>query len=161
MKGTALEQDEIQLHENLKRLPLSHIDQATSFVRLREKYNLTEKQVAHIVGKSISHISQHITILKSGSAILDALSKNSITFSVARELSHIKNDQYRNRYLEYAITSGASLKTIESWVKELKQEPLDEQPTPALTALPSSPGNNEPPTCDCELCESTVKTSTI
>lgn len=159
--GTELEQYEIQLHENLKRLPLSHMDQATSFVELREKFNLTLEQTSEIVGKTISYISQHITILNSGDNILQALNNNKINFTVARELSHIKDPVKRDSYLSYAVTSGASIETIQQWVRELKRDqefipenqPEDTGPAP----LPI----NEHPESICDCCTSPMKTASI
>ena len=161
IQGTEQELYVIQLHENIKRIPLSHIDQATTFVFMRETYNLKEEQIAKLVGKSISYISQHITILNSGDNILSALNQNQINFTVARELSHVKDPQKRDTYLTYAVNSGASIETIQHWVKELKrddeynpeQEPLDTGPSPIpITEHPES-------TCDC--CTSPMKTASI
>ena len=161
IQGTQQELSVIQIHENIKRIPLSHIDQATTFVFMREKYKLKEEQIAALVGKSVAYVSQHITILNSGDHILNALNLKQINFSVARELSHIKNPVTRERYLSYAITSGASLETINQWVKESKrdedfnpeEQPLDTPPAPTLS--------NEPPQSTCECCQTLTRTASI
>lgn len=155
------EQFVIQLHENIKCLPLSHIDQATSFSHMRTKYNLRESEIAKLVGKSIAYISQHITILNSGDGILAALNKNQINFTVARELSHIKDPVNRQSYLNYAVESGASLDTIQQWVKELKR---DEEFNPSEQPPDLGPGpipDNEHPHSTCDCCSSPVKTANI
>ncbi|HDY88594.1 MAG TPA: ParB/RepB/Spo0J family partition protein [bacterium] len=161
IQGSEKELTVIQIHENIKRIPLSHIDQATTFAFMREKYNLKEEQIAKLIGKSTAYVSQHITILNSGDNILLALSNNQINFTVARELSHVKDPLKRNTYLSYAVTSGASIGTIQQWVKESKrdddydpeQEPLDTGPSPIpITQQPETP-------CDC--CQNPMKTASI
>ena len=161
IQGTDQELSVIQIHENIKRIPLSHIDQATTFVFMREKYNLKEEEIAALVGKSVAYVSQHITILNSGDNILSALNKNKINFSVARELSHIKDPDIRNSYLSYAVNSGASIETIQQWVKEFKRD-QDYKPSSRSAEIPQSstpPPKHPEITCDC--CQTPVLTRSV
>jgi len=112
----------IKLHENLKRLPLSHIDQAVTFARLISDYGMSERQICEISGKSVPYISQHICLLDSGEEIITSVQKEEINFSVARELMHVKNPKTRLHLLHYAKKGGATVDTVKNWVSEANNE---------------------------------------
>ncbi|MQY80237.1 MAG: ParB/RepB/Spo0J family partition protein, partial [Bacteroidetes bacterium] len=51
--------EEVKLHENIKRVPLDHIDQGNTFVMMRDRFSMTETDIALSFGKSVAYISQH------------------------------------------------------------------------------------------------------
>ena len=90
-KTNGAEADKIQLHENIKRLPLSHVDQAYTFAHLIKKYTMTEQQVSTLVGKSIAYVSQHLSLLQCDDYLVQAVQDGRVNFSVARELMQCKD----------------------------------------------------------------------
>ena len=54
---------ELQLVENLHRKDLSPLEEATSYQRLMAEFGLTQEDVAHRVGKSLTAINQTLRLL--------------------------------------------------------------------------------------------------
>lgn len=146
--GSETELESIKLHENLKRKDLSHVDQGITFIRLHEKFNLTEEQIAVLTGKSIAYVSQHISLVCGDPAVLHAVADDKITFSVGRELIKTKHDDDRKNLLDFALDNGCTALVANSWVREANRErdnqqhiPDEEQKEfiPPLTMIPVFP----------------------
>ena len=114
--------EKIKLHENIKRLPLSHIDQAYTFAHLRIPLKLTEQQISILVGKSISYVSQHLALLSCSEVMVSAVHSGQINFSVARELSQCKDSDEQERLMNIVVDHGASTAVVQSWVRESNKE---------------------------------------
>lgn len=121
-KVTGAQSEMMKIHENLHRLPLSHIDQAQTFAYLIKEFDMTETQVATLVGKSIGYVSQHLTLLHSDPKLLQAVHDGHINFSVARALNSCKDTDERIRIQKFIVDNGASLSVVESWVRESNRE---------------------------------------
>ncbi len=145
--------EKIKLHENLKRLPLSHVDQAVTFARLRTEFGLSETEISIICGKSVPYISQHICMLDSGPEIIQAVQGDKIKFSVARELMHVKTDSTRQHLLNYAIKDGASVDTVKNWVSQSNNEEEMIDIRAASGDPPAPPSNISYTTFVCNTCE--------
>lgn len=147
------ETDKIQLHENIKRLPLSHVDQAYTFAHLIKKYGLTEQQIATLVGKSIAYVSQHLCLLQCDEILVQAVQDSRINFSVARELMQCKDPDERNRLQGIVEAHGASTEIVHGWVQEANRESdIIKDPTnaPIQRQLPDTPAI---PMYPCSACE--------
>lgn len=117
--------EQIKLHENIKRLPLSHIDQAVTFVHIIEEYNMTETEVSALVGKSVAYVCQHLSLLKSDSELIQSVQTGSLSFTVARELMYCKNKDDLKLFIKYAQDDGASCVVVKSWVSDSNKKPLE------------------------------------
>ncbi len=147
------ETDKIQLHENIKRLPLSHVDQAYTFAHLQKKYEMTEQQIATLVGKSIAYVSQHLCLLQCDEILVQAVQDNRINFSVARELMQCKDADERNRLQNIVEVHGASTEIVHNWVQEANRETEhinDPDNAPIQRKLPDAPPI---PMYPCNACE--------
>jgi len=145
--------EKMKLHENLKRLPLGHLDQALTFARLISVFKMTETQISKLSGKSVPYISQHITLLGAGEELINAVQDNHINFSVARELMHVKNEKTKLHLLDYAVKGGASVDTVKNWVLEARQEEeFPDRETPHTDSEPPS-FSRPPSTFICKTCE--------
>lgn len=122
LKVTGAQSDKIKLHENLKRLPLSHIDQGQTFAHLIKEYKMTETQVATLTGMSIAYVSQHLSLLACDDKLLQAVHDGRINFSVARELFLCKNPDERSHLQDVVEEHGASSTVVRSWVQESNRE---------------------------------------
>jgi len=161
LKVTGAQSDKIKLHENLKRLPLSHIDQAQTFAHLIKEYNMTETQVSSLSGMSIPYVSQHLALLQSDDKILQSVHDGRINFSVARELIYCKDPEERSRLQDIIEENGASTTVVSSWVRESNRE------TELLKGESSTPppysGSVEPiiPHYPCAVCKTLTRFNEI
>jgi len=151
----------IKLHENIKRIPLDHIDQATTFMMMMKEFNMTEQNVADSVGKSDSYISQHISLIRFGGVLSEEVKNGSISFSQARELIRVDDLEERNRLMTFCKNDGASVQVLHSWVQEYLRKPMPESHSPD----PLSPEITDSTTSDlfrsCEACDIKVNISDI
>ena len=118
IKSTGAAADKIALHENIHRLPLSHVDQAYTFAHLIKKYDMTETQVGIVVGRSVSYVSQHLSLLQCEETLVQAVQDGRINFSVARELMQCKDPDERNRFANIVEENGATSQVVQNWVRE-------------------------------------------
>ncbi len=83
---------EIALLENLQRENLSAIEEATAYKAMIEHLNLTQDDLAKRVGKSRSHVTNIIGLLRLPKVVQDMISDNRITMGHARALSKLNDD---------------------------------------------------------------------
>jgi ParB family chromosome partitioning protein len=82
---------EIALLENLQRENLSAIEEAVAYKSMIEKLNLTQEELSKKVGKSRSHITNMLGLLKLPGDVQDMILKNEISMGHARVLSKLEN----------------------------------------------------------------------
>jgi ParB family chromosome partitioning protein len=83
---------EIALLENLQRENLSAIEEATAYKSMIEHLNLTQDELSKRVGKSRSHVTNIIGLLRLPKVVQDMISDNRITMGHARALSKLNDD---------------------------------------------------------------------
>lgn len=122
VKSSGAAAEKIKFHENFKRLDLSHIDQCYSFAHMIKQYKMTETQIATLVGKSISYVSQHLSLLQCDDILVQAVHDGRVNFTVARELVQCKDPDERIRFMEYVEKNGATSEVVRNWVQESNRE---------------------------------------
>jgi len=161
MSGDPKSIEIIKLHENIKRIPLDHIDQATTFMMMMKEYHMTEQNVADSFGKSVAYISQHISLVRLGGVLSEEVKNGSISFSQARELMRVDDTLERNRLMLFCKNDGASVQVLHSWVQEYLRKPIPEPQSDdsLLNEIPHS----DPSEIfrSCEACSKKVKITEI
>jgi len=114
-----LEADTVKLSENIYREDLTDLEEAESIAHLMKVGKKNDKQIAKEISKSLSYVQQKLAILKYPDNLREALQDQKITFSVARELIRLKNDQIRNEYLRHAINGGITPAIAKEWVDDV------------------------------------------
>ena len=84
---------EIALLENLQRENLSAIEEAAAYKSMKEKLSLTQEELSKKIGKSRSHITNILGLLRLPSEVQDMVSNNQISMGHARVLSKLEDDQ--------------------------------------------------------------------
>jgi len=151
----------LKLHENVKRIPLDHIDQGQTFLMMMKTFDMTEKAVSESVGKSIAYISQHVSLVLMGNELTVAVKNKSITFSQARELMRVKDHAERKRFLSYCMNDGATVQVLQRWVQDYLRtgsiSPSEEFPSREYSYGSESPKSSY----FCEACDKPIETSEI
>ncbi len=96
---TDAEMMEIALLENLQRENLSAIEEATAYHSMIEKLHLTQDELAKKVGKSRSHITNMLGLLRLPNDVQNLVTEGKLTMGHARVLSKLEND---NQIIEMA-----------------------------------------------------------
>jgi len=90
---------EIALLENLQRENLSSIEEAIAYKSMIEKLNLTQDELSKKVGKSRSHITNTLGLLRLPKEVQEMIANNKISMGHARVLSKLEDD---NKIIELA-----------------------------------------------------------
>ncbi len=151
----------LKLHENVKRIPLDHVDQGHTFLNMMETFGMSEKDISECSGKSTAYVCQHISLVRLDNELTKAVKDGSITFSQARELTRVDDPTERNRLLSSCQNSGATVSTLKRWVDEhlmsLGIYPLQKSPNLNHSYSSESPQSSY----FCEACHNPIKTSEI
>ena len=151
----------IKLHENIKRIPLDHIDQGATFIMMQETFKMSEATIAEHVDKSIAYVSQHISLVRLDNELTISVKEKRITFSQARELMRVDDPAERHRLLLYCQHNGATVSVLHGWVQDYLRQPL---PTPSPVPVDSDPptDHNVPHISRfCDACEKSVRIEAI
>ena len=84
---------EIALLENLQRENLSAIEEAIAYKSMIEKLSLTQEELSKKVGKSRSHITNILGLLRLPKEVQKMVANNQLSMGHARVLSKLENDQ--------------------------------------------------------------------
>ncbi|MFL2540011.1 MAG: hypothetical protein CBD35_04485 [Verrucomicrobia bacterium TMED175] len=108
-----LDKDEISLIENIQRENLKISEEAQAYQRLIDKNNYTHEELAKIVGKSRSHITNLLRILSLDPYFFDLLNKGVISMGHARALVGKKPEDLDEKILNQINTGNISVRDIE------------------------------------------------
>ena len=84
---------EISLLENLQRENLNPLEEALAYKNMIDKLNLTQDELSKRVGKSRSHITNIIGILRLPSEVQKLIASGKLTMSHAKILSKMENEE--------------------------------------------------------------------
>ena len=113
---------EIALIENIQREDLNAVEKATGIKLLMEEYNITQQQVAEMLGKSRSSIANTVRILNLDPRVLELAKEGKLTEGHCRALLAITdNDKQYNMALRM-LERGASVNEIEKRVQSKKKQ---------------------------------------
>ncbi|GAJ11233.1 unnamed protein product, partial [marine sediment metagenome] len=118
----------LKIHENIKRVPLDHIDQGNTFLMMREKYSMTVHEISALVGKSIGYVSDHISLVSQDEELIRAVREKRTSFSQARELMKVDDKTERRRLQLYCENDGATVEVLSRWIKDYKNSLLKNSP---------------------------------
>ena len=90
---------EIALLENLQRENLNAIEEAIAYESMIKKLNLTQDELSKRVGKSRSHVTNILGLLRLPKEVQNMISNNQISMGHARVLSKLEDD---NKIIELA-----------------------------------------------------------
>ena len=119
-----LDKDEISLIENIQRENLKISEEAQAYQRLIDKNNYTHEELAKIVGKSRSHITNLLRILNLDPYFFDLLNKGVLSMGHARALVGKKPDDLNEKILNQINSGKISVRDIEkNKTKKINLEP--------------------------------------
>ncbi len=118
---------EIALVENIQREDLNPIEQAISFKRLAEEFNLTQEELAEVTGKSRPFISNTIRLLKLSPDIQKYIAEGKLSSGHAKLLLGIEDEETQRVICDRIISSDLSVRDTEKLIKVItsqKQKPF-------------------------------------
>ena len=108
-----LDKDEISLIENIQREDLKISEEASAYQRLIEKNNYTHENLANIVGKSRSHITNLLRLLNLHKYFFGLLNDGKISMGHARALIGKAPEDFDEYTLNQIVKGKLSVRDLE------------------------------------------------
>ena len=108
---------EIALIENIQREDLNPVEKALGYQELIREYNMTQDELAKILGKSKAAISNSLRILSLGPEIIKLMNEGQVTEGHARALLGIDDEDFRRKVAEKVAKDKISVREIEKMVR--------------------------------------------
>lgn len=107
---------QIALLENLQRENLSAIEEATAYKDIIDALQITQEELARKLGKSRSHITNMIGLLRLPDNVQDMILKNELSMGHARVLSKLENDNDIKELADKVKEDNLSVRELEKEV---------------------------------------------
>ena len=108
----------LALVENLQRADLNPIEEAEGYSRLVSEFDLTQQEVATIVGKDRSTVANSLRLLNLPSAIRAMVQESRLTVGHARALLAIPSERVMVDLAREAVAKNLSVRDVERRVKQ-------------------------------------------
>ncbi len=114
---------EISLLENVQREDLSVIEEAEAYEKLIKNLDYTQEELAKRLGKSRTHITNILRLLKLPAEIREMLDKNLLSFGHARALVNIEDEELQKELAQKVLNDDLSVREIEKLAQKAKKDP--------------------------------------
>lgn len=113
---------QIALLENLQRENLTSIEEAKAYKSIIESMNITQDELAKKVGKSRSHVTNILGLLKLPASVQDMVLYNKLSMGHARVLSKLNDPKIVEDLAQRVITEDLSVRKLESLVYDNEEK---------------------------------------
>jgi ParB family chromosome partitioning protein len=110
---------EMTVLENIVREDLNPLEQAEAFRVLSLEFKLTQAQIADRIGLSRETVSNYMRLLRLPRKVMDYLLSERLSFSDAREILRLENDDYIEEVAEEVVTHKLKWDQIEDRVMRI------------------------------------------
>ncbi len=122
----------LALVENLQRDDLSCIEEATSYQRLLDEFQLSQAEVARLVGRDRSTVANALRLLKLPPEVTSMVDAGRLSEGHARALLSLTDRGQMTRLAQDAVAHGWSVRDIESKVRGARPAGARRQPVRQL-----------------------------
>ena len=113
---------QIALLENLQRENLTSIEEAKAYKSIIESMNITQDELAKKVGKSRSHVTNILGLLKLPASVQDMVLYNKLSMGHARVLSKLDDPKIVEDLAQRVINEDLSVRKLESLVYDNEEK---------------------------------------
>lgn len=103
---------QLALIENLQREDLNPIEEAQGYYRLSEEYDLTQEQIAKVVGRSRPAVANALRLLKLEDSVLEMIERGELSAGHARTLLAFPEEE-QLRMAQLTVSKGLSVRELE------------------------------------------------
>lgn len=114
----------LSILENIQREQIEPLEEALSYQRLQQEFYWTQEHIARLLGKSRTHVTNMLRLLKLGKEVIAALEAKKITYGHARVLVGLTAMQ-QDFYLNAIIEQRLSVRHLEKKVAKEKKKPSE------------------------------------
>lgn len=107
---------ELAIIENVQRIDLNPVEEAGGYNQLVERFGYTQETLADVIGKSRSHVSNTMRLLKLPEAIQKLVLQGTLSPGHARPLVGLENAE---EIAQRIVEQGLSVREVEALIAEL------------------------------------------
>lgn len=115
------------LIENIQREDLNAMDQARAMQRLSDEFSLTHQQIADLLCKSRTAVSNYLRLLALSNVVKKLLEHGDIDMGHARALLMLEEEQ-QNQIAQLIVSKNLSVRDTEKLVARVKSGKQDNEP---------------------------------
>ena len=119
MQMTDQESSMAALVENLQRQDLDFVEEARGIDRLLRQWNMSQEQVAKLLGKSQSGIANKLRLLRHSPQVLEALRQAELTERHARALLKVPTEPQKMQVIGAIVRQNMSVARTEQYIENL------------------------------------------
>lgn len=105
---------EVAIIENIQREDLNAIEESLAYKKLAEEFSYTHEEIANIIGKSRSHITNHFRILALPEKVKRYLEDGIITMGHAKVLVNVENCE---KFADEIVEKSLNVRQTENLIK--------------------------------------------
>ncbi len=124
--------------ENLQRQDLDFIEEALGISRLIRDWDMSQEQIARLLGKSQSAVANKLRILKHSDPILAAIREAGLTERHARALLKLTQDGQKQEAITQIARQAMSVARAEKYIESLLAAQEEKPPKPNVGAFLNS-----------------------
>ena len=124
--------------ENLQRQDLDFAEEARGISRLMCDWNMSQEQVARMLGKSQSAIANKLRLLRHSDAVLNALREGNLTERHGRALLRLKTEEDKLAAIAEILRQSMSVARAEKYIESLLTPPEERTRPASVTAFLNS-----------------------
>ncbi|ACT69000.1 ParB/RepB/Spo0J family partition protein [Neorickettsia risticii] len=110
---------EVAIVENIQRKDLTPLEEAEAYKRLIDEFNYKHVELAGIVGKSRSHVTNHLRILSLPERVKELLEENRISLGHVKLLTNVKDSE---KIAEKIARLSLSVRQVENLLKDARKK---------------------------------------
>ncbi|ABD46029.1 ParB/RepB/Spo0J family partition protein [Neorickettsia sennetsu] len=110
---------EVAIVENIQRKDLTPLEEAEAYKRLIDEFNYKHVELASIVGKSRSHVTNHLRILSLPKRIKELLEENRISLGHVKLLTNVEDSE---KMAEKIARLSLSVRQAENLLRDARKK---------------------------------------
>lgn len=115
--------------ENLQREDLTPLEEADAYQMMMERLDMTQEKVADALGKSRSHIANHLRLRTLPDEVKKLLNDEKLSMGQARALRGLKDKQAMIQLANRAAKENLTVRELERIVAESKRQSTAKKPS--------------------------------
>ena len=107
--------------ENDQREDLNPIERAKTYRRLKDKFGMSNRQIAQRMGRSPGVVDKYLTLLEIPVEFQEVVARKKISMQVAIILNHIEDPEFKKFYFTSAVENGVTMEVAEMWLNDWRK----------------------------------------
>lgn len=125
------ESAEISIIENAQRENLNPIEEALAFKTIHEQFNIAQREIAQLVGKSRVFVTNSLRLLQLHPEVIECIKTGELSAGHGRALLMVVDEKIQRRLASKAIGQQLSVRTLEHLVSQInnsiQEQEIDEE----------------------------------